>query len=193
MTAALREIIEALALALVAFILIQASIQNFRVEGSSMSPTLEGQQYLLVNKLIYTQVDLARLARILPVWSVDPDLPAQLLRPPRPREVIVFHAPEDPERDFVKRVIGAPGDEVEIVDGQVLVNGAVFPESYRQAEVDDTDNVEPFYLEEGEYFVLGDNRRYSNDSRDWGVVPEENIVGQVLLVYWPLADFGMPR
>ena len=191
MTATLREIIEAVALAFMAFILIQASVQNFRVEGSSMSPTLEGQQYLLVNKLVFTRIDLARLARIIPGWRVDPERPAYLLRPPRPQEVIVFHSPENPNRDFVKRVIGAPGDEVEIVDGQLLVNGAVFPESYLKAAMDEGDDTyDPFYLEEGEYFVLGDNRRYSNDSRDWGVVPEENILGKVLLVYWPPAAFG---
>ena len=191
MTATLREIIEAVALAFMAFILIQASVQNFRVEGSSMSPTLEGQQYLLVNKLVFTRIDLARLARIIPGWRVDPERPAYLLRPPRPQEVIVFHSPENPNRDFVKRVIGAPGDEVEIVDGQLLVNGALFPESYLKAAMDAGDDTyDPFYLEEGEYFVLGDNRRYSNDSRDWGVVPEENILGKVLLVYWPPAAFG---
>lgn len=191
MTATLREIVEALALALFAFILIQGSVQNFRVEGTSMSPTLEGQQYLLVNKLVYTRIDLARLARIVPFWSVDPERPAYPWRKPRPQEVIVFHSPENPNRDFVKRVIGAPGDEVEIVDGQLLVNGAVFPESYLKAAMDEGDDTyDPFYLEEGEYFVLGDNRRYSNDSRDWGVVPEENILGKVWLVYWPPAAFG---
>lgn len=191
MTAAIREILEALALAVIAFILIQGSIQNFRVEGSSMSPTLEGQQYLIVNKLVYTRVDLARLARIIPFWGVNPATPAWPLSPPRAGEIIVFHSPEDPRRDFVKRVIGTPGDEVAIVEGVVRVNGANLWEGYLR-EPGDYD-MEPLRLREGEYFVLGDNRRYSNDSRDWGIVPEDYIVGQVLLVYWPFASFGMPR
>ena len=191
MSTAVREILEALAMAVVAFILIQGSIQNFRVEGSSMSPTLEGQQYLLVNKLIYTRIDLARLSRIIPFWNVDPAVPSYPLRPPRAREIIVFHSPENPDRDFVKRVIGTPGDEVEIIDGQVRVNGALFPEWYLKNIGSDT--IGPVRLGEREYFVLGDNRRYSNDSRDWGIVPEQNIVGQVWIVYWPFDSVRIPQ
>ena len=191
MSTAAREILEALAMAVVAFILIQGSIQNFRVEGSSMSPTLEGQQYLLVNKLIYTRMDLARLSRIIPFWRVDPEVPGYPLRPPQAREIIVFHSPENPDRDFVKRIIGTPGDEVEIVEGQVRVNGAIFPEWYLKNV--GPDNIGPVLLGEREYFVLGDNRLYSNDSRDWGIVPEQNIVGQVWVVYWPFDSFGIPQ
>ena len=118
MNTVLREILEALALAVVVFILIQASAQNFRVEGSSMAPTLQGQQYLLVNKLVYFKFDTERFSRVIPFWQVDKDEVSSPFRPPRFGEIIVFRFPGEPERDFVKRVIGLPGDEVEIVDGR---------------------------------------------------------------------------
>ncbi len=191
MTSVFREILEALALAIVVFILIQASAQNFRVEGSSMAPTLEGQQYLLVNKLVYFKFDVERFSRIIPIWNVDRSEASRPFRPPRLGEIIVFHFPGEPQRDFVKRVIGLPGDKVEIVDGTVLVNDAVFAEPYLKGPF--TDSMAPRRVDQGEYFVMGDNRSHSNDSRNWGGVPEDNVVGKVWLIYWPFAEFGMPR
>ena len=191
MTSVLREILEALALAIVVFILIQASAQNFRVEGSSMAPTLEGQQYLLVNKLVYFKFDVERFSRIVPFWRVDKSDASRPFRPPRLGEIIVFHFPGEPRRDFVKRVIGLPGDKVEIVDGMVLVNDAVQTEPYLEEPF--TDTMPPRRMEEGEYFVMGDNRSHSNDSRNWGGVPEDNVVGKVWLIYWPFPEFGVPR
>ena len=191
MTSVLREILEALALAIVVFILIQASAQNFRVEGSSMAPTLEGQQYLLVNKLVYFKFDVERFSRIVPFWRVDKSDATRPFRPPRLGEIIVFHFPGEPRRDFVKRVIGLPGDKVEIVDGMVLVNDAVQTEPYLEEPF--TDTMPPRRMEEGEYFVMGDNRSHSNDSRNWGGVPEDNVVGKVWLIYWPFPEFGVPR
>ena len=191
MTSVLREILEALALAIVVFILIQASAQNFRVEGSSMAPTLEGQQYLLVNKLVYFKFDVERFSRIVPFWRVDKSDASRPFRPPRLGEIIVFHFPGEPRRDFVKRVIGLPGDKVEIVDGMVLVNDAVQTEPYLEEPF--TDTMPPRRMGEGEYFVMGDNRSHSNDSRNWGGVPEDNVVGKVWLIYWPFPEFGVPR
>lgn len=191
MTAVLREILEALALAVVVFILIQASAQNFRVEGSSMAPTLEGQQYLLVNKLVYFKFDTERFSRIIPFWKVDKSNVSSPFRPPRFGEIIVFRFPGEPNRDFVKRVIGLPGDEVEIVDGIVKINGATYHEPYLNAPF--ADNMAPQQMKEREYFVMGDNRSHSNDSRNWGPVPEENVVGKVWLIYWPFSQVGMPR
>ena len=191
MTSVMREILEALALAIVVFILIQASAQNFRVEGSSMAPTLEGQQYLLVNKLVYFTFDVERVSRILPFWQVDKSEVSRPFRPPRLGEIIVFHFPGEPQRDFVKRVIGLPGDKVEIVDGTVLVNDAVFDEPYLNAPF--ADNMAARQMGQDEYFVMGDNRSHSNDSRNWGGVPEDNVVGKVWLIYWPFPEFGMPR
>ena len=191
MTSVLREILEALALAIVVFILIQASAQNFRVEGSSMAPTLEGQQYLLVNKLVYFTFDVERFSRIVPFWSVDKSEVSRPFRPPKLGEIIVFHFPGEPRRDFVKRVIGLPGDKVEIVDGMVLVNDSVHAEPYLNEPFDGTMSARR--MGEDEYFVMGDNRSHSNDSRNWGGVPEDNVVGKVWLIYWPFPEFGVPR
>ncbi|MYC31033.1 MAG: signal peptidase I [Chloroflexi bacterium] len=191
MSAVVREILEALALAIVVFILIQASAQNFRVEGSSMAPTLEGQQYLLVNKLAYFNFDVERFSRIIPFWKVDKSSESRPFRSPRFGEIIVFRFPGEPKRDFVKRVIGLPGDRIEIVDGRVAINGAVYSEPYVNGPF--STNMASITMKEGEYFVMGDNRAHSNDSRSWGPVPEKNVVGKVWLVYWPFSEVGVPR
>ena len=191
MSAVVREILEALALAIVVFILIQASAQNFRVEGSSMAPTLEGQQYLLVNKLVYFRFDVERFSRTIPFWEVDKSSESRPFRSPRFGEIIVFRFPGEPRRDFVKRVIGLPGDSIEIVDGRVIINGAAFSEPYVNGPF--STNMASMTMKEGEYFVMGDNRAHSNDSRSWGPVPEKNVVGKVWLVYWPFSEMGVPR
>ena len=190
MSAIVREFTEAILLALVIFVVIQTSVQNFKVEGSSMHPTLEGGQYLLVNKLVYFQVDDDRWSRIVPFWKADDPDKSFAVHPPQRGEVIVFHYPRDPSRDFVKRVIGVPGDRVAIRGSTVLVNGAELTEPY--ISVPDPSNMDPFVVGDGEYFVLGDNRRRggSNDSRNWGSVPQENILGKVWLVYWPPRSWG---
>jgi signal peptidase I len=180
---------EAILLAVVVFVVIQTSIQNFRVEGSSMQPTLEGGQYLLVNKLVYLKLDQERLARVIPFWRVDKSQESFAVHPPKSGEVIVFHYPGDTTRDFVKRVIGVPGDRVEIRRGTVYVNGRPLDEPY--ITVQDTSDMRQLVLKEKEYFVLGDNRRGSNDSRSWGPVPEEHILGKVWIVYWPLANWTL--
>ena len=189
MSSVLREFLEAILLALVVFLVIQTSVQNFKVEGSSMHPTLEGGQYLLVNKLVYFKVDEERLSRIIPFWKVDESAQRFALHPPQQGEVIVFHFPRDPSRDFVKRVIGVPGDRVEIREGTVYVNGVALDEPYVTAE--DSSDMGAINLQEKEYFVLGDNRRGSNDSRNWGPVPEENILGKVWVIYWPLSNWDL--
>lgn len=191
MSAIVREFLEAILLALVVFLFIQTSVQNFRVEGSSMHPTLEGGQYLLVNKLVYLKIDQERLSRIIPFWNVDRPEEYFAVHPPQQGDVIVFHFPKDPSRDFVKRVIGVPGDVVTMQDGFVRVNGETLEEPY--LTVRDTSDLVPVKLGEKEYFVLGDNRRGSNDSRNWGAVPEENILGKVWLVYWPLSNWDLTQ
>lgn len=191
MSAIIREFLEAVLLALVVFLFIQTSVQNFRVEGSSMHPTLEGGQYLLVNKLVYLKIDQERLSRIIPFWSVGEPEQRFAVHPPQRGDVIVFHFPKDPSRDFVKRVIGVPGDVVTIHEGRVQVNDQTLEEPY--LTVRDTSDMAALSLGEKEYFVLGDNRRGSNDSRNWGPVPEENILGKVWLVYWPFSNWNLPE
>ena len=101
----------------------------------------------------------------------------------------MFHFPRDPSRDFVKRVIGVPGDRVEIRKGTVYVNGQSLDEPYITAH--DPSDMSERFLSEKEYFVLGDNRRGSNDSRNWGPVHEELILGKVWIVYWPLSNWAL--
>ena len=193
MKSVFREILDALVLSLVVFLLIQTSIQNFKVEGASMHPTLESGQYLIVNKLAYANLDLARLSKLIPVWRVNSVENYQSIGSPARGEIIVFRFPDpnpsNRERDFVKRVIGIPGDKVAIVNGVVWVNQEPLREEYLIHQ--DMFNMDERILTETNYFVLGDNRTGSNDSRAWGPVPEKNILGKVWSVYWPLSDWGI--
>lgn len=184
MRAVIRELIETVILALVIFLVLQFSVQNFRVEGSSMEPTLEEGQYLLVNKLVYFHFDPRGLAAFLPFLSEDGELAVFPFHAPSRGEVIIFRFPRNPSRDFVKRVIGMPGDVVEIHRGQLFINGEAVEEPYITYR--DLDNMEPVRVPPDSYFVLGDNRRASNDSRDWGAVPADHIIGRAWVSYWPL-------
>ena len=184
-----REILEAVLLALVALVVLQGTVRNFQVEGSSMSPTLEGGQYLIVDQVSYFQVDLERLSRVVPFWDASDSTPQFAFDPPTRGEIIVFHYPQDPSKDFVKRVVGLPGETVEVRSGTVFINGEELREPYLQRT--DRSNARPLELDDKEYYVIGDNRRNSNDSRAWGIVPEENIVGKVWMVYWPWEDLGV--
>jgi len=187
-----REILDALVLSLVVFLLIQVTIQNFKVEGASMYPTLKSGQYVLVNKLAYANLDQVRLSKLIPFWNVTNVKDNRNLRSPARGEIIVFrfpdHNPDNRKRDFVKRVIAVPGDKIAIISGVVWVNDKSIQEGY--LEYRDTFNMDERILKETDYFVLGDNRTGSNDSRAWGPVPEVNILGKVWSVYWPLTDWG---
>ena len=191
MRAKVREVLQTILLALLIFMALQASVQNFRVEGSSMDPTLRDSQYLLVNKLLYYQLDKARLARWLPFFNAEEGDTLHPFHPPNRGDVVVFRFPRDESRDFVKRVIGVPGDTVEIRDGRVFVNDRAIQEPY----VVGPSSCSPqktcqARLKDREYFVLGDNRGASNDSRDWGPVHLDNIIGRVWVSYWPLSELG---
>ncbi len=184
-----REFVEAIVLALIVFLVIQTSIRNFKVDGSSMRPILEGGQYLLVNKLVYSKIETERLSRILPFWNADKPSGHFAIHPPQRGEVIVFRFPKDPRKDFVKRVIGLPGEKVELRRGTVYIDGTPLEEPYLTAQ--DNSTRPAVLLGEKQYFVLGDNRRSSNDSRTWGPVPEENVVGKVWVVYWPFSNLQL--
>ena len=106
-----REAVEAVALALVVFLFLQVSVSNFKVDGSSMEPTVEDGQYLLINKLVYFQIDTGRLARVIPFWSEEEPESHFAVHPPERGEVIVFRFPRDPEKDFVKPSRGAPREK----------------------------------------------------------------------------------
>ena len=182
----LKESVEAATLALLVLFIFLFSVQNFRVEGSSMKPTLEEGQYLFVNKLVYLSVDLQRLSQLIPFWDVAEPKEIFLFHPPRRGEVVVFRSPLNTKRDFVKRVIALPGEQIEIREGLVYIDGEPLEEVYLK----DIDTILPRgreNLSDREYFVMGDNRPGSNDSRDWGPVPLENVVGKVWCVFWPFS------
>jgi signal peptidase I len=193
-----RELVETVILALLIFFAVKAVVQNFRVEGSSMEPSLSGEQYLLVNKAIYFRVDMDRIHQFLPFIPGDDGRERHLFRAPRRGDVVVFRYPGDTSRDFIKRVIGVPGDSVEVKDGTVFINGAPLKEDYILSTPNYTYG--PKTVPEGHYFVLGDNRRNSFDSHAWGAscreqqscdfVPEENIIGQAWVSYWPFDTLG---
>lgn len=180
-------------LALSIFLALQFSVQNFRVEGTSMQSTLEDGQYLLVNRIVYLRFDRDAIARLLPFvdGAEDADETLFAFHEPKRGEVIIFHFPRDPSRDFVKRVIGVPGDRVEIRRGQVYVDGVALDEPYITRP--DRRSVAETLVGPGSYYVLGDNRGVSQDSRDWGAVPNENIVGRAWVSYWPIENFSVLR
>lgn len=167
-SAILREIAETVILALVIFLLLRTVfIQNFRVEGSSMEPNFHNGQFLLVNKLSYR------------------------LGEPQRGDVIVFRYPRDPSRDFIKRIIGLPGETVEVRNNEIVVNGehiedlaTVNPANYVSS---------PVTVGPDELFVLGDNRSNSSDSHSWGMLPMDDVIGKVILSYWPPKDWGLIR
>ena len=182
-----REVIEAVLLAVVVFMLLQTTVRNFKVDGSSMDPTLENGQYLLVNRLVYLRIEMDRFSNIVPFWQAEEDSVRYAIHPPERGEVIVFEFPDinpsNSKKDFVKRVIGLPGETIEVKDGVPFVDGVVLEEPYLTTK--DHSNGRKVELGPGEYYVMGDNRAHSNDSRNWGAVPEENLRGKVWMIYWP--------
>jgi len=162
--------------------------QAFAVPSPSMEKNVLTGDRLLVNKFLYAPL-AEPLARVMPARTV------------RRGDVVVFRFPQNPSRDFIKRVIGLPGETVAIRDRMVTIDGRVLSEPYvfhaddrvwpDDASVPEEkrrrDQLAPTRIPEGAYFVMGDNRDDSSDSREWGPVPERNLVGRGLLVYWSLA------
>ncbi len=141
--------------------------QVARVEGQSMSPTLEDQDRLIVNKLIYR------------------------ISEPRPDDIVMLYYPINPEKSFVKRVIAKEGQEVRLVDGKVYVDGDQLDDVYVPPQYRSHDDFGPQKVPEGYYFVMGDHRNNSSDSRHWGFVPKKYIIGKVQLRWWPLSNARM--
>ena len=194
MISLLKEFTEALIMALIVFLLLQVSVQNFRVEGSSMSPTIKPGEYVTVNKLGYIKVDMARFSRLIPFWDASDKGEVFPFQPGGPDrgDVVVFRFPQDPSRNFVKRIIGLPGEQVSIIHGATYIDGQLLDETYLKVKPRD-ENLEFEPLGEDEYFVMGDNRPYSNDSRHWGenfAVPLDSIIGGKWLNYELPFDLG---
>lgn len=141
--------------------------QPVRVEGTSMLPGLEDHDRLFINKFVYH------------LESIHRD------------DVIVFHYPRDPEKSYIKRVIALPGDRLRIDDGQVYLNGKLLPEPYVPQKYRDTRSMAATVIPEDEYFVMGDHRSISSDSREFGPVDRHLIYGKAVFVYWPTKDAGV--
>lgn len=185
-----REVLETLLFTLLIFFLVRSVIQNFKVEGNSMEPNLHSGQYIIVNRVEYLHVDLNFFRRLLGE-KVEPNL-VYLFHMPRRGEIVVFEYPKDTTRDYIKRVIGLPGETIEIRNGQVLINGVPLFEPYlNDAARAQTGNMPPQQVPPNAVFVMGDNRGNSSDSRNWGPLPLENIVGKAWLIYWPQQYWGI--
>jgi signal peptidase I len=185
-----REIVETLALALIFFLALRAVVQNFRVEGSSMFPNFADGQYVLVNKGVYTHADSGTLPGWVPFLGGRSGSARYLFHQPQRGDVIVFHPPppNDPSRDFIKRVIAVPGDTVDVRQGKVFVNGGELIEPYiHQPTLPINARYTHVVLGADQFFALGDNRGNSSDSRAWGPVSADEIVGRTWLVYWPVS------
>ena len=187
-----REIIETALLALLVFLAVRATLQNYLVEGYSMFPTLDNGQHILVNKVGYAEVNMDRLTDFIPFVDAEDGDVRQVFGGPQRGDIIVFESTAGSGNDLIKRVIGLPGERVEIVQGTVYIDGQMLAEPYIKEAWSDTRP--PIVVPERHYYVLGDNRNSSQDSRSGrvGLVPRDRIVGKTLLRYWPLGDFGLP-
>jgi len=155
----LGDILETLVLSVVLFLVINGISARIRVESISMQPTLYEGNFVLVNRIAYR------------------------IGEPGRGDIIVFRYPPDPDREpYIKRLIGLPGDVVNVENGQVLVNGFPLSETYIMA---DPNYQGTWQVPEGKLFVLGDNRNNSSDSHSWGFVPLENVIGKAEVIYWP--------
>lgn len=164
---ALREIIESLIIAVILAVIIRTFVfQPFYIPSGSMEPTLQIQDRILVNKFGYR------------FWE------------PQRGDIVVFKYPLNPKKDFVKRLIGMPGERLEIKDSKVYVNNKVISEEYLPPDLRFQD-FGPVLVPENTYLMLGDNRNNSDDSRVWGPLPKENIIGKAMFVYWPLDRMKM--
>ena len=150
--------------AVYATLIVTFGFQVARVEGQSMAPTLADQDRLIVNKLIYR------------------------ISAPRRGDIVMLYYPVNPDKSFVKRVIAEEGDQVRIVDGRVYVNDVPLRDDYVPQEYRSHDDWGPQIIPEGYYFVMGDHRNNSSDSRHWGPVPKKYIVGKVKVRWWPLQE-----
>jgi len=165
---ALWELIHDLSVAvLFIFFLITFVAQAFRVQGTSMLPVLDDSERIIVNKFIYRFHSIER------------------------GDVVVFWYPKDPSVSFIKRVVGVPGDIVELRRGVLYVNSRRVQEDYLAPKFKDDETYQPEEVKKAYYYVLGDHRNSSNDSRSWGQVPEKYIYGKAFVRFWPLSKIGL--
>jgi len=160
----LVDLLETLVLSILLFLVINAISARIRVDGSSMEPSLQSGEFVIVNRLAYK------------------------IGNPNYGDVVVFHFPGDPGQEYIKRVIGLSGDSVKVSDGTVYINDKPTEEPYIAANPRYQGNWD---VPADHLFVLGDNRNNSSDSHNWGAVPIENVIGEAFFIYWPPPDWGM--
>ena len=164
-TRLIRELIETIALTLIIFLVIRFAAQSFRIDGASMKPGLHTDEFVMVDKVSY------------------------LFQSPQRGDVIVFHYPLDTSKDFIKRVIGLPGDTIHITSTSVIVDGQTLHEPYISTPFNFENNT--WKLGPDQFFVMGDNRDNSLDSRSWGPLDRRYIIGKAVAVYWPVIDWEL--
>ena len=187
MSKTLIDIAKALALAACFFFVVQALLQNYQVLGESMEPNLHSGQHVIVNKAAYMSVDVDKLSKFIPFYEVDEGSELHLFGEPQRGDVVVVVSPQPSGKRLVKRVVGLPGDTLEIEEGVLKINGRPIAEPYVLGVPRDR---KPTRIPTDHYFVLGDNRPQSNDSNSFGPVHRSQIVGKAWLVYWPPEEFG---
>ncbi|HEX3892302.1 MAG TPA: signal peptidase I [Terracidiphilus sp.] len=153
----------------ISILIITFLYQPVRVEGTSMLPRLEDHDRLFINKFVYHVESIQR------------------------GDVVVFHYPRDPEKSYIKRVIGLPGDRLWIDHGSVWLNGVELHETYVPERYRDSRSMAEIVIPEGSYFMMGDHRSISSDSREFGPVERELVYGKAEFVYWPAKDAGVVR
>lgn len=161
-----RELLETILLSLVIFLVIRQGVQNYRIESHSMQPNFYEGQFVLVNKLAYK------------------------LGEPNRGDVIVFRNPANPDEDYIKRVIGLPGDTLQFYDGAVYADGEMMDGSFTIAPTYAPMSDEPVVVSPSHLFVMGDNRPNSRDSRSFGLLDDDLVVGKAWLRVWPFAEMG---
>ena len=185
-----REVIETTLLALLVFMTIRVLVHNYQVEGLSMYPTLDTSEYVIVNRWSYSSINVERFSKVIPGWSVSKNSKEPIFGKIERGDIVVFKNPTGGNRELIKRVIGLPGDTLEIVSGKVYVDGYALEEPYLNQKW--RGDYPAITIPDDHIYVLGDNRNNSTDSRNMsiGLIPVDTITGKAFFSYWPRNAFG---
>lgn len=183
-----KELIKTILYALILLGLLQILVKNFEVEGPSMEPALFQSERIFVNQLMYHRIDLENLSKFVPFYKSNGY--SSPFGTPNRGDIIIFEYPPDPSKMFVKRVIGVPGDIIQIDNGIVYLNNEKLLEPYLTNSYSGQ-SIGPITVENNTFFVLGDNRSESNDSRNGWLVPYENVLGKAWILYWPINKLSL--
>ena len=186
----LLDIVQTLLIALLLFAVVQALVQNYVVTGRSMEPSVQNGELIIVNKAVYFTVNRDTVDEYLPFIDLPEGEDVFLFHPPQRGEIVVLNSPQESDVNLIKRIIGVPGDVIELDGaGPIRINGTEIEEPWLSPG-QRTQGPRRTVLGNTEYFVLGDNRRSSQDSRHWGTIELDDIVGKALFTYWPPQDIG---